>query len=326
MSNRRPNILLLSAGRRVSLARAFRRIAGRHNARFICADLRPDLSAACQDNSDSIALPPVDSDLYAEVLEKVCQSYEIGLVVPTIDTELAVLASLRDAFGAAGTSIAVSSPDLIKIAGDKRKTAEYFAELGVRSPTIYSNEAPRYPAIAKPFNGSLSRDVHVITTEKDYTNRISSIPNLMLAEYIDPVEHDEFTCDAYYDREEKLRCVVPRLRLEVRGGEVSKARTVYNNIVDMFHAKLSTLPGARGCLTFQFFRNRTAGRLYLIELNARFGGGFPLALAAGASYPEWLYSEWVLGEKIPERLKWETGLTMLRYDGEILIPGSEANG
>lgn len=326
MPSRRPNILLLSAGRRVSLARAFRRTAEQHGARFICADLRPDLSAACRDNLDSIELLRVDSRFYAEALEKVCEAYEIGLVVPTIDTELAVLAGLRDAFSEAGTSIAISSPDLVEVAGDKRKTAGYFAALGVTSPTVYANNAPSYPAIAKPFDGSLSRDVHVLREAAEYTNKIRSIQNLMLAEYLDPAEHDEFTCDAYYDREEKLRCVVPRLRLEVRGGEVSKARTVCNNVVDLFHAKLSTLPGARGCLTFQFFRNRATGRLYLIELNARFGGGFPLALAAGADYPEWLYAEWVLGEKIPERLNWESGLTMLRYDGEILISGSEADG
>lgn len=320
------NILLLSAGRRVSLARALRRVAEQRGAKLVCADVRPDLSAACQDNFDSVEIPRVDSSLYAEALERICRTHEIGLVIPTIDTELPVLASLRDAFAADGTLIVVSSPDLIEIAGDKRKTAEYFEALGVRSPTVYANNAPRYPAIAKPFDGSLSRDVHVLGEAAEYTSQIRSIPNLMLAEYLDPAEHDEFTCDAYYDREETLQCIVPRLRIEVRGGEVSKARTVRNNIIDLFYAKLSTLSGARGCLTFQFFRHRATGRLYLIELNARFGGGFPLALAAGADYPDWLYTEWVLGEKIPERLRWKSGLTMLRYDGEILIPGNKADG
>jgi carbamoyl-phosphate synthase large subunit len=307
----------------VSLARAFRRTAEENGARLICADARPNLSAACQDNFDSVELTRADSQFYPEALRAICEVHEIGLIVPTIDTELSVLAGLRDSFSKAGTSIAVSSPNLVEIARDKRKTAEYFATLGVKSPTLFARNAPKYPVIAKPFDGSLSRDVHVLREAMDYNHQIRSIPNLMLAEYLDPDEHDEFTCDAYFDREEKLRCIVPRLRLEVRGGEVSKARTVRNNVVDLFLTNLEYLPGARGCLTFQFFRNRITSELYLIELNARFGGGFPLTLAAGADYPNWLYSEWVLDGSPPMHHNWASGLTMLRYDGEILIGSKE---
>jgi carbamoyl-phosphate synthase large subunit len=240
-------------------------------------------------------------------------------VIPTIDTELCVLAALRDRFASAGTALIVCNKDLIEIARDKRRTAEFFATFGVHSPEIFPIDAPRFPAIAKPYDGSLSRDITVLKKPEDFTNNVRETKNLMLAQYIDPVMHEEFTCDAYYDRSGTLRCVVPRQRIEVRGGEVSKGRTAKNNIVDLFRGKLGQIPGARGCLTFQFFRNRDTEALYLIELNARFGGGFPLSHAAGADYPRWLYEEWIKRKDIEEWDQWEDGLTMLRYDDAVFL-------
>lgn len=319
MADRR-NILLLSAGRRVSLARALRNIAEENGARLYTADMRPEMSAACQDHGLFMPLPAVVDPDYPSALASLCERLQIGLVIPTIDTELRVLADLHDDFLAAGTALIVCDHDLIAIARDKRRTAEFFASFGVNSPEVYPLDAPCFPAIAKPFDGSLSRDITILRKPEDFTPKVRETENLMLAQYIDPASHDEFTCDAYYDRSGVLRCVVTRLRIEVRGGEIAKGRTVRNNIVDLFRCKLGRIPGARGCLTFQFFRNRETGALYLIELNARFGGGFPLSHAAGADYPRWLYEEWINGRRIADWDDWQDGLTMLRYDDAVFVP------
>ena len=319
------NILLLSAGRRVSLARMLKKVAQEYSSLLYTADLRPKRSAACQDHGLFVTLPEVTRSDYAQALASVCERLDIGLVIPTIDTELRVLAELRNSFMTKGTAVIVCDMELTEIAHDKRRTAEFFAAFGVPSPAIYSLNAPRFPAIAKPFDGSLSRDIMILKRPEDFTQNIRDIEHLMLAQYIDPITHDEFTCDAYYDCEGILRCVVPRQRIEVRGGEVSKGKTVKNNILDLFRAKLRRISGARGCLTFQFFRNRDTEELYLIELNARFGGGFPLSHAAGAVYTRWLYEEWILGQKIKDFKNWEDGLTMLRYDDAVFLSAEAGN-
>lgn len=313
------NILLLSAGRRVSLARALKEVAKEYGALLYTADMRPDRSAACQDQDLFVTLPDATGPEYAQALVSVCERLDIGLVIPTIDTELRVLADLRQSFMAKGTAVMVCDIELTEIAHDKRRTAEFFAAFGVQSPEIYSLDAPCFPAIAKPFDGSLSRGIKILNKPEDFTQNIRDTEHLMLAQYIDPTAHDEFTCDAYYDHEGILRCVVPRQRIEIRGGEISKGQTKKNNIVDLFSTKLRRIPGARGCLTFQFFRNRDTEELYLIELNARFGGGFPLSHAAGADYTRWLYEEWIIGRKIRDFNNWEDGLTMLRYDDAVFL-------
>ena len=105
--------------------------------------------------------------------------------------------------------------------------------------------------------------------------------------------------------------------MEVRGGEVAKGRTEHNNIVDELFEKLSLVEGARGCLTIQIMRHRKTQDLYLIEVNARFGGGYPLTAKSGAAYHSWLIDEYIFGYSASISRDWRDGLTMLRYDAEI---------
>jgi carbamoyl-phosphate synthase large subunit len=322
MTDRRRNVLLLSAGRRVSLARLLCGAAGRVGGRLITADMRPDLSAACMDNGESATLPRVTDPAYADALKTLCETREIGVVFPTIDTELAVLADLRPALKAAGTEVVVCDAALIAAARDKRLTAAFFGAMGVPSPGLMLPDAMRYPAFAKPFDGSLSRDVTLLKGPGDLTEKVLTTPNVMFADYLDHADHQEFTCDAYYTSTGKLCCIVPRQRLEVRGGEVSKARAVRNEIVDLFARQLGQLNGARGCLTFQFFRHKETAKLWLIELNPRFGGGYPLTAAAGAAYHDWAVREYLTGQ-VPEPCgDWQDGLTMLRFDAEVFTRGT----
>ncbi len=321
MTDGRRNVLLLSAGRRVSLARALAASARAIGAQLVTADMNPAMSAACQDNGLYATLPHVQSDAYPAALRAVCAAHAIGLVIPTIDTELATLAALRADLAGQGTEVVVSDAALVDASRDKRRTAAYFQRFGIASPQIQDIGDLRFPVIAKPFDGSLSRDITILHSAADLTEKVRAVPNIIFADYLDQKTHDEFTCDAYYTRSGQLACVVPRQRLEVRGGEVSKARAVRNDIVALFFEKLGQIDGAKGCLTFQFFRHRDTGAHWLIELNARFGGGYPLTMAAGAAYHDWAVQEYLSG-KTPLRFDgWHNGLTMLRYDGEVFTDG-----
>ena len=77
---------------------------------------------------------------------------------------------------------------------------------------------------------------------------------MMFAQYID-IENtfSEFTVDMYYDRQGRLKCAIPRERLEVRTGEVSKGATRRNALYKELVEKMAVLEGARGCITAQFF-------------------------------------------------------------------------
>ena len=69
--------------------------------------------------------------------------------------------------------------------------------------------------------------------------------------------------------------------------------------------------------------SRAEARWVAIELNPRFGGGYPLSYAAGANYPDWLIREYLLDEDVPEFEGWQDRTAMARYDDEVIFTLSE---
>jgi carbamoyl-phosphate synthase large subunit len=56
-----------------------------------------------------------------------------------------------------------------------------------------------------------------------------------------------------------------------------------------------------------------------LEINPRFGGGYPLTGAAGADYCAWLIAEYLLNKEIGFFDDWEADLLMLRYDAKVIL-------
>jgi carbamoyl-phosphate synthase large subunit len=312
-------ILILSAGRRVSLTRLFRHAAATHGLTVATADMRPSMSSACNDNKYKVELPHVHAPDYAERLENYCRNNKVRMVVPTIDTELPILSELKQRFAAFGCTLVVSDIAMVDHCADKRLTAALFEPLGLKMPRLMEVKNLSYPLIVKPYDGSLSAGISILRNPTELNQSHLDNSRNMFCQYLEHTDYEEYTCDAYFDCNNRIRSVVPRLRIEVRGGEVSKGQTVRNDIVPYLTKRLAYLPGAIGCLTIQIMRHRETGEKYLIEVNARFGGGYPLTAKCGAEYHKWLIQEYIMGEDIEEYHGWKNDLLMLRYDAEIFV-------
>ena len=94
--------------------------------------------------------------------------------------------------------------------------------------------------------------------------------------------------------------------------------------VDAFEKEMADYLGVQGCLTAQFFKHITTDRILGIEINPRFGGGYPLSYYAGANYPKWIIQEYLLNQSIIPNDDWENNLLMLRYDKEVIVKNSDA--
>ncbi|CAN7361362.1 ATP-grasp domain-containing protein [Variovorax paradoxus] len=320
MSKRNLNTLVLSAGRRVDLMHAFREEMTKRgmSAQLFATDLRPELSAACRVADEAFKVPRVTDPGYADLLLELCLRNDVGLVVPTIDTELLGLAQARETFAEHGVHVVVSSTTLIEQCRDKRRSSGLFAQLDIDTPRIQDKSRLEFPCFAKPFDGSRSIGALMVASQSALTTEMLADSKLMFMDYVDS-SHHEYTVDAYYDRSGVLRCLVPRQRLEVRDGEVSKGVTRRDHVYAYLLDRLRVLPGARGCLTIQLFAKSQPQRFAALEINPRFGGGFPLSYAAGARYPGWLIDEYLLGEEVAFFDGWEPNLLMLRYDAKVMV-------
>jgi len=314
------NILITSAGRRVELVQAFKAQAAAlvPGCHVIATDYLPAFSAACHVADFSERTPLVTDKDYPSFLLELCLQKKIGLVVPTIDTELLVLAACCNLFQKHGIHIVVSSSELIAQCRDKRETGTLFNVQNIRYPKIYQRDALQFPCFTKPYNGSCSIGARVISNIDSLPAELLQDPLMMFMELIDK-SYSEYTVDAYYNRNGHLRCLVPRKRLEVRAGEVSKGVTRRNGVYEFLLEHLKCLSGAVGCLTVQIFANESTNDYVGLEINPRFGGGFPLSYAAGAIFPGWLIKEYLLGEEIAFFDGWESNLMMLRYDAKVLV-------
>lgn len=317
--------MILSAGRRGLLVSYFREELRRLEpmAKLVAADMDPQWSAACHLADVFVQTPSARDSNFIEQLLETCLERRVRLVIPTIDTELLPLSRNRERFEAAGIQVVVSGHELTTRCRDKRLTAEVFAAGGVRVPAeVDPNDERSYPLVAKPRDGSSSQNLHIAYLRHDLPNTAFDDANMIFQEFLAPEEHDEYTVDMYYDRSGKLRCFVPRLRVATRAGEVSKAKTARIDALQLLGDRFATLPGAAGCLTMQVFVRRVDKSLIGIEINPRFGGGYPLSYEAGANYPRWVLGEYLRDDEIPWFDGWQDGLAMLRYDAHVLIPSA----
>ncbi len=318
----RPNVLITSAGRRGKLVMAFQRElqALLPTGKTYAADAHPDLSVACHLACKSFAVPRTDDPAYVPQLLELCVSHDIGLVVPTIDPELPVLARCRSEFARHDIVVAVSDPAFVEMSRDKRITARWFRERGLQTPrSIDTRDDVRYPLFAKPYDGSCSQGARVIADAAQLTHELLDDPRTMITEYLSPADHEEYTLDMYFSNAGALKCIVPRLRIETRGGEVSKSRTARIPAIPLLRERFGAVAGARGCITMQVFVHRRSQTLYGIEINARFGGGYPLSYEAGANFPRWMIQESLFGVSSEFFDGWESNLTMLRYDEHVVV-------
>lgn len=325
----RVNILLSSAGRRVALQRLMRvsllelSLAGE----VMAADMSP-MSPAFQAAERSFIVPRCTSPEFIPVMLDICRREEIQLLVPTIDTELPAYAAHRDEFARIGTIVSISSPEVVAIGGNKARTHEWLTRNGfptVRQATIEQVLAEPshwpFPFLVKPAGGSSSIGVSVVRdlVELEAATRSGGFIAQTIAKGI------EHTIDFLAGRDGLCRCAVPRRRFEVRAGEVSKGMTVRSAVLEKLAGRIcSALPGAYGCLNVQVFHDETTDALNVIEINPRFGGGYPLAWEAGAHFPRWIIEEMLGIPSTASSSGWRDRLVMLRYDDAVFVDAAKA--
>jgi carbamoyl-phosphate synthase large subunit len=251
----------------------------------------------------------------------------ISLIVPTIDSELEPLSLHRQIFAENDVCISVSDTETVQICGDKVLTHDWLCangfptvRQGLPDEILAASRSWSLPLIAKPRWGSASKGVRVIETWDELRSYAAIRKDLIIQETATGNEH---TINVFVNRGGKCICAVPHHRLETRGGEVSKAVTVkHAGLMKLARDIAELLPGARGMLNIQGFLS-DLGDIKIIEINARAGGGYPLAHHAGARFTHWILEELFCGRSLDYVDDWKDDLAMLRYDQAIMRPASE---
>lgn len=324
------NILFSSAGRRVELIRCFQRAVDELGivAGFFSADVTPDWSPACRVVDKFIAVPHCHHPDFVSKIIQLCVDEKIQIIIPTIDTELLLYAQNIELFQNIGVTVVIPSIDFITIARDKRKTIQYLSVLELKYPKTWYSLAESqnftYPLIAKPVDGSCSVGLKIIKSPKELEQLETERFSYLFQEYING---SEYTVNCYYENGQ-LCAAIPHKRIKTRSGEVlfgeTQRITTLTNVAKKLAMGTICLDGV---ICFQVFcSDNFDGEDYkLIEINARFGGGYPLCDMAGGHFAKWILQRKITGNSEATDDFWESGVRMLRYDAAVFYKTEKTN-
>lgn len=276
-------ILFTSVGRRVELMQAYRKAASELNANVLIygADI-VDNAPALFFCDRKVIVPKIREAKYIPELLRICKEEKIDALIPTIDTDLLILAKNKSEFKAIGTEVLVANEDKVALCRDKRFTADYFIQCGLKSPVPvddYTKYSGFFPAFIKPKDGSSSINAYKVHNVEELKSYASMIDDYIVQPFI---EGTEFTIDAFCDFEGNPIYITPRERIAVRSGEVLKTRIAQDDTMITECKQLLADFKPAGAITIQLIKQKETGNNYYIEINPRYGGGAPLSMKAGA--------------------------------------------
>lgn len=326
------NVLFTSAGRRVELLRAFRRaydalgLAGQ----IVAVDIDP-LAPALQVADRPSIVPRLSDPAYIPALVEICQREQVSLVFPLIDPDIPVLAAHREALESTGARLAVVSPQAAETTADKWLTQQFFRSLDLPTPRSWLPQqlddarnpvlaqkpdfSPVFPVFIKPRRGSAAQHTFKVNEAAELAFFSRYVPDPIVQEFL---PGPEITCDVVCDLDGTLLGVCQRQRIEVRWGEVAKGVTVSDARILDACARIARALPAVGPITVQCMLKE--GVPHFTEINARCGGGLPLAIAAGVDAPRWLLARTAgLPVEIPALGEYQVGLAVTRYDQSFFL-------
>ena len=310
-------ILFTGVGRRTELLQAFRNAALVLNKdlKIYGADMAGTAPALAYCDFTRRVVAMKDPG-YIQNLLDICVADRIDLLIPTIDTDLLVLAENKERFEALGTRVMISAPEKIRICRDKNNTSQFFVDCGLHAPmpvNDWKEYRSGFPAFIKPKDGSSSINAFKVENEEELEVYAGQVEDYIVQPF---VSGKEYTIDIFCDWNGNPISIVPRERLQIRAGEVLKTQICMDQTMIEESKVLCAAFNPCGPMTVQLIRDDT-GIDWYIEINPRFGGGAPLSMKAGARSAEAIL-KFMDGEEVEEQ-KVADGAIYSRFDQSVCI-------
>jgi carbamoyl-phosphate synthase large subunit len=312
MSGRGADFLVTNVGAKVLLIQALKEAQVR-SGRVLGIDIDRN-SAALYFCDRSFLAPRRDSPEYLPFLEDLVRREGVGVIIPAADAEMLVLVKHRSRFEP-DTLVLAPAADVVETCQDKLRFHEWLEAEGLPSIPTWAkyNEDIPVPAIVKPRWGAGAMMVRVVADRGDLMELMRAEPSLLVQALI---QGTEYTLDCFSDLDGQCLSVVPRVRIRVVAGESKVGRTVADRELVALGHEIADRLGLVGHSVLQCFRT-PEGRLHVIEVNPRFGGGSNLSFAAGRPSPRYLVD--LLEGRRPAIDPYRVGLTMLRYSQDHFV-------
>ena len=335
------NILLTSAGRRSYLVNYFKEALGDEGEVHVANSTN---STAMKYGDRSVITPLIFEEKYIPFIKNYCQVNHIDAIIPLFDIDLPTLSNSKEEFNEIGVNIIVSSSEIINICNDKWETYKFLTSYDFSTPKSFlkvsdalsaiEKDDIKFPLIIKPRWGMGSLSIFEADNKNElgifFEKAKKNIHNSYLSyESNQDNEHSiiiqekligqEYGLDIINDLNGKYMNTIVKKKYAMRSGETDTAETIKDEAFELIGIKLGAITNHIGNLDVDAFV--VDGVCYILEMNARFGGGYPFSHYAGANLPKAIVS-WLKQEKVdPAVLKAKIGVIGHK---DIQIIGDEA--
>lgn len=310
------NILFTCAGRRNYLINYFKE-ALNGNGKIMAGDAQIH-APAMVDADIAIKLPSIYDENYISELLKVTREYSVNAIISLNDLELPILSENKKLFEEQGVKVIISSSDVIAICFDKWKTYQFLKDLNLNTPKTYikleealediEKGILKFPLVVKPRWGSgsigldfpktikelkLSYKLQKIKLKRTILNKANKkeLKHTILIQ--EKLDGKEYGMEIVNDFKTNHYGSFAKEKLAMRSGETDKAKSIKDDRFEKLGKQVAEKLKHIGTVDSDVFV--VDNKLYLLEINPRFGGGYPFAHEAGINLAA-IYIEWLKGE------------------------------
>lgn len=253
-----------------------------------------------------------DPDIIDDIA-RVVKERNVKIILPFVNGAIEIASLCKERIP--GVFVPVTDFSTSSQMFDKMEAARLFKEAGFPIPRTYSVIDNEMPAIAKPRKGGSSRGIHIFNDVDDLMH-LANLDSYIVQEYIE--NRKEYTVDCYVSEKGEILVTVPRERLEIMGGEVT--RTVTCRIPEIMEMSRKVIEHFKliGPVTIQFLHDLDKDRFLLMELQPRLGGGVICSIYAGAPIADYILLE-AMGKPVAPFTGWKEGVLMARYQKEAIF-------
>lgn len=311
------NVMLTSVGRRAYMVKYFKRVLGNEGKVYVCNS--DDKSIAFKYADEKVISPLIYDKNYIPFLLEYCKENAVDVVISLFDIDLLILARHKKEFEKIGTKVIVSDPQIVEVCNDKWKTYNFLKDNEISTPRSFLNMREviekievgelNYPIIVKPRYGCGSISVAIAYDEDDlryltkkankdivhsYLKYESSVTEEKII-YQECLEGQEYGADIINDLHGVTQNVIVRKKIAMRSGETDIAQLVDEPIIKDILFKLGKLTKHIANMDCDVFL--VNGVPYVLEMNARFGGGYPFSHMGGCDLPKAIV-KWAEGKSV----------------------------
>lgn len=339
------NILLTAIGRRDYLIDYLKSLNS-YNCHVIAANSLPNTTGMWKADKSYIT-PEIRSKEYIPSIIEICKIENVDILISLFDLDTLFLAYHKKDFEVTGTRLILSDLSVIETCSDKLKMSGYLQSIGLVTPRVFTsieevkkllttNKELSFPLVLKPQWGQGSIATEIVYNIEELLSAYTLLNNKVKNTSIAHIEHlpytnqlliqefikgEEYGVDCINNLEGVHQAVVIKRKLAMRAGETDGAVTVYDAQIKKAVSYLGQKLAHTSIIDIDVIKR--GDEVFIIDMNPRFGGGYPFSHQAGVNLPQAILDWHTRGSCDPQLLAYSEGVMSLKGINMVSKTGRE---